>query len=114
MAAKQKPYAIKFTPLAEAIANRHGGVAALEEQIREELLPPWGPYNISKLFFHVVAFGGSHFDESAPNFLCKPSREEKDVLVVDASAGAVEMSERLDSGPFKGYEITCVPEAFED
>jgi len=88
---KQKPYAIKFTPLAEAVANRHGGTQALEEQIREELLPPWGPGNINRLYFHVVAFGGSHFDESRPNFLCNPSKEEKDVLLVDASAGAIEI-----------------------
>lgn len=111
--AKQKPYAIKFTALAEAVANRHGGKQALEEQIRKELLPPWGPSNINKLFFHVVAFGGPHSDESVPNFLCKPSKTEKDVLLVDASAGTVEMEERLDAGPFKGFKVSFIPEAFE-
>ena len=95
---KQKPYVIKFTQLAEAIANRHGGTQALEEQIRKELLPPWGPSNINRLYFHVVAFDGSHFDKSAPNFLCKPSKKEKDVLLVDASAGAIEIADRLYAG----------------
>ena len=111
---EQKSYAIKFTPLAEAIADRHGGVEALEEQIRKELLPPWGPSNINKLFFHVVAFGGSHFDEAVPNFLCKPSKIERDVLLVDASAGAIEVAERITDGPFEGMRVLAVPEAFDN
>jgi hypothetical protein len=111
---EQKPYVIRFTPLAEAVANRHGGVAALEEQIREELLPPWGPRNIKSLFFHVVSFGGSVSDDDLPKFLCKPEHLSKDdVLIVDVSAGYVEEDEPLDKGAFKGKRISFVPEAFD-
>ena len=112
---KQKPYEIKFTPLAEAVANRHGGVKALEEQIpRKELLPPWGPSYIGKLSFHIVAFGGPHFDEGVPKFICKPSRDVSDALVVDASAGAIDSGETVGGdGPLKGKKIMYVPEAFE-
>jgi hypothetical protein len=104
-------YTLEFTPLAAEIANLHGGVPALEDQIRKELAPPWGPEDINKLAFHCCAFGGSHFDDSIPNFIVKPTR--KDVLLVDSAGPALEMDEPLPEGRFKGYRVKFLPEAFD-
>ena len=107
----QVSYVVEFTPLAKAIAERHGGLEALESQVRGELTPPWGPSDINDLFFHICAFGGSHFDEDVPNFIVKPTGNG--VLLVDVCGDPVEEDQPLDSGPFKSMKVRYTPEAFD-
>ncbi len=105
---EQEPYTIEFTPLAKAVAERHGGVAKLEAQIRDELAD--GPTKIEDLFFHTAVIG-SVWDKDAPQFVCKP--KGKGTLLVEASAGPIEMDEEIKEGPFKGKKILVNPEAFD-
>lgn len=99
----KESYSLEFTPLAEAIATRHG-MNDVRAQIHKELdeLLASGLSHVDKLMFHTVAMG-SYFDEAVPQFLVTPLGDN--VMKVEC-ATQEESDDPLLEGPFKGKTVS--------
>lgn len=95
-------YTLKFTPLAEQVALRHG-MDDVKAEIHKELdhLLETGLSSVDNLMFTVVAMG-SLFDETVPQFLITPLGEG--VMKVECN-GYISNDEPLEEGPFKGKTV---------
>lgn len=96
-------YTLRFTDMARAIAERHGGLAKLEEQARQEIdaLLADDLECVDDLCFHTLAFGGSYSDDDVPKFILQPA--EKDCLLVDYCEFKETL--KLEDGPLKGKSV---------
>lgn len=94
-------YSLEFTPLAHAVAERHG-MSAVLAQIHKDLdhLLATGLPHVDKLMFHVVAMG-SHSDDTVPQFLITPLGNS----VMKVEIASYERSDPLEAGPFKGKTV---------
>lgn len=103
-------YSLKFTSLAQAVAERHG-MNEVRAQIHKELdgLLESGLPHVDKLMFHTVAMG-SYFDDTVPQFLVTPLGDG--VMKVEC-ATQEESDDPLTDGPFKGKKVS-IPHGEEE